>query len=206
MAKTKISRPILYTIVAAAVIFAAVLLTEPDPPARKTAVRTRTSSAAPSGFTEADLTARFARYSARQQDAFRPGIVPSKAAALQNAPASVGPAPVLPGGAAGTWALTGITTVNTVRSALVENSATKESIFLKAGDRWNGLRVLSVESSAVVFANALGQQTRLTFVETAPTDAAAAARGDASAAPTGAARPSAAASSPSGTAVPAAPR
>ncbi len=155
----KISRPIIYLVVIGAVAYAAVLLTEPEQKAKKVTPRTTQAvSKAPVGFTEADMTAVFPRYNGKYQDAFQPKVVVKKEVP---APAP-SPAPVF-GNGVGVWALTGINTVNGVRSALVENSTTQETVFLETGDTWNGYRVQAIEPSALVLVNGEGKQTRLIF-------------------------------------------
>ena len=147
----KISRPAVYTFVGAVAVYAVVLLTQPDPPAspRKIHVARRAPAEA-SDFTQDDLNAHFARYGGGKRNPFLSGLPPAK-----------------PGGAAGAqpgqWTLTGINVLNGVPSALVENGTTGESAFLRAGDRWRGLRVASIGPGAVSFVNALGQRTRLAF-------------------------------------------
>lgn len=153
----KISRPILYLVVIGAVAYAAVLLTEPEQKPKKVGPRTtQSASKAPTGFTEADLTATFPRYNGKYQDAFKPKVVVKK-----EVPA---PAPTpLFGNGVGVWSLTGISSINGEPSALVENSSTQESVFLKIGESWNGYRVQAIEPSAVILVNGEGKQTRLIF-------------------------------------------
>ncbi len=146
----KISRPAVYTAVAAVAVYAVVLLTQPDAPApahkKHPARRARADADA---FTAADLSAHFARYLGSKRNPF-----------LSKLPAAKPP----PGaGERGEWNLTGINIINGVPNALVENSATGDSVFLKPGDRWRGLRVISIGTDAVAFLNALGQQTHLAF-------------------------------------------
>ena len=158
----KVSRPIVYTALAAAVTYVVIIVTQPDAPARKhITVISKTTPITLAGFTEADQTAHFARYTGRMRDSFVPGIATRGASGLGFGNGS------LSNGSGGTWTLTGINEINGSLSALVESS-TGDSLFLKKGDAWNGLRVLSVESGAVVFLNALGQQTRLAFTEVEP--------------------------------------
>ncbi|MGI4791551.1 MAG: hypothetical protein ACRYFS_22235 [Janthinobacterium lividum] len=148
----KISRPAVYTFVAAVAVYAVVLLTQPDPPAphpRTHAVRH--TEVAADGFLPEDLSAHFARYHSGKRDPFQ-----SKSAGLRGAEAASGMKH-------GTWTLTGINTINGVPNALIEDSVTGDSVFLKPGDRWQGLRVLSIGTDAVAFLNALGQQTHLAF-------------------------------------------
>ncbi|GAB4459629.1 MAG: hypothetical protein OHK0029_22430 [Armatimonadaceae bacterium] len=160
----KVSRPIIYTAVLGVVAYAAFLLTEPEAPPKKPKARTTASaSKAPEGFLEEDLNARFARYTGVGKDAFMPGVVPKRS--LDNPAAA--PTEIIATAAPGaTWVLTGITTVNGVESALIENRSKEEIAFLQVGDTWNGLRVIAIEPKAVVLANAEGRETRLAFVET----------------------------------------
>ena len=151
--RLKISRPVVYSLVGAVAVYAVVLLTQPDAPARTHKVRVvRTARADADAFTAADLSARFARYQAGKRNPFlskMPSVKPQAGAAS--------------GAGRGEWSLTGINIINGVPNALVENNATGDSVFLRPGDRWRGLRVLSIGTDAVAFLNALGQQTHLAF-------------------------------------------
>jgi hypothetical protein len=173
----KVSRPIIYTALAAAVTFVVVVVNQPDAPAPKHITRLgKTTHVILAGYTEADQTAHFARYTGRMRDAFVPGV------ATRGGSGSLFGDGSASNGRAGAWTLTGINEIDGSLSALVENSTTSDSMFLKKGDRWNGLRVLSVESGAVVFLNALGQQTRLAFAETEPDTTSGPVAGDRAAA------------------------
>lgn len=149
----KISRPAVYTAVAAVSIYAVVLLTQPDAPTpthkRLTVRRARADADA---LSAADLSAHFARYHAGKRNPF-----------LSKLPAAKPPVGAAAGGGRGEWVLTGINIINGVPNALVENGATGDSVFLRPGDRWRGLRVLSIGTDAIAFLNALGQQTHLAF-------------------------------------------
>lgn len=149
----KISRPAIYTLVAAVTIYAVVLLTQPDAPApahKKHPVRRALADA--DTFTPADLSAHFARYQAGKRNPFLSKLPPAKPSAGKGG-----------GGERGEWTLTGINIIDGVPNALVENSVTGDSVFLKPGDRWRGLRVISIGTDAIAFLNALGQQTHLAF-------------------------------------------
>lgn len=156
----KVSRTIIYAALAGVVIYAVVLLTEPEKPAKKTLSRTTTRTAvALPGFTVEDMTARFPRYQGVPRDAFQPKIVPKK----KEAALALG---ALGGGTlAELWALTGVSTVNKVVNALVESVATGESVFLKVGDKWQGLRVVSIEPTTVKLVNDKGVPVRLGFAD-----------------------------------------
>lgn len=150
----KISRPAVYTFVGAVAVYAWVVLTQPDAPTPAHKVRApRSAAPRAEDFAAADLSAHFARYQAGKKDPFLPhlpataGLAAEKAAHAEQ----------------GKWTLTGISSINGVPNALVENSVTGDSVFLKPGDRWRGLRVLSIGTDAVALINALGQQTSLAF-------------------------------------------
>jgi hypothetical protein len=151
----KISRPAVYTLVGAVAVYAWFILTQPDVPVptRKVHVLLHAAPGA-DDFAAADLSAHFARYQAGKRDPFLPHLPASAGLAASKAASHAEP---------GKWALTGISSLNGVPNALVENSVTGDSVFLKPGDRWHGLRVLSIGTDAVAFINALGQQTSLAF-------------------------------------------
>jgi len=151
------SRVVIYTLVAAVAVYAYVLQTTPDKTTKKTTKRTtihKTADNTVDGITDADLNAHFARYVASGKDPFVPAIAlrPSTPGVLGGAES---------GG--GQWSLTGVNTIDGVTTATVENPASNDSVFLKVGDSWNGLRVTSITSESVAFENALGQPTTLSF-------------------------------------------
>ncbi len=153
----KISRPAVYTFVGAVAVYAWVVLTQPDPPAPTRKVHVLRPAASGAGESAAaDLSAHFARYQAGKtngRDPFLPHLpAPAAGPAAQKAAHAE----------QGKWTLTGISSINGVPNALVE-SASGDSVFLKPGDHWRGLRVLSIGTNAVAFLNALGQQTFLAF-------------------------------------------
>ena len=179
----KVSRPIVYTVVGSLVVGAVVFLTQPDTPTTTKKLRTnRSASASADGISDADLKARFDRYKGGARDPFAAGVV-------ANLPGMGVPgAPLLPTGKMG-WSLTGINEINGVKSALVENSVTKDSAYLKVGDTWNGLHVVAIQDETVQLQNALGQQTALTFAS-APDDKGASTAALASSGPVDPAVPS----------------
>jgi hypothetical protein len=162
----KVSRPIVYTVVGSLVVGAIVFLTQPDTPtAKKRTLTSRSSSTSVDGISDADLKAHFDRYKGGVRDPFAAGVV-------ANLPGMGVPgAPAIPTGKSG-WQLTGINVINGVKSALIENAATKDSAFLKVGDTWNGLHVVAIQDETVQLTNAVGQQTSLTFAA-APDDKSA---------------------------------
>ena len=114
---------------------------------------TAVASTSADGLTPADYTAHFARYAGGKRDPF----IPLVATADQGGLGGRG------SGNQGEWQLTGITSVNDVPSALVENTGSGESVFLTKGAKWRGLTVVAVGSDSVQFVNALGQSTELAF-------------------------------------------
>jgi hypothetical protein len=85
--------------------------------------------------------------------------------------------------------LTGITSINGVRSALIENGSAGESVFLKAGDIWKGMRVAAVEPNALVVVSPAGKKTRFGFPSFEQAPAASASGVPAPAAPAPGATP-----------------
>ena len=157
----KISRPILYSALLGVVAYAGVVLTEADAPAKKTTKATKkAASKLDSGITAADLKAHFTRYAGKQRDAFLPKVVPARGATDEDKTLAANKAL---NSSLDHWNLTGISVIDGVRSATFENTTTQEVSFVKAGDRWNNMHIISVETEAVVLVNKLNQQTRLTF-------------------------------------------
>jgi len=104
---------------------------------------------------EDDTNVHFPRYVGSNRDPFIPKI------------AADNPNPNGPGGLVNgkTWQLTGINSINGQTTALLENSQTQQSVFLKVGDGWNGLTVISISDDAVNFVNSLGQVSQLGFAQ-----------------------------------------
>lgn len=153
----KISRPAVYIFVGAVAVYAWVILTQPDAPApTRRAHLPRSATPRVEDFAAADLSAHFARYQAGTQASKRDPFLPHLPASARLAASQTAHAEQ------GKWTLTGISSINGVPNALVE-SAAGDSVFLKPGDRWRGLHVLSIGTDAVVLINALGQQTSLAF-------------------------------------------
>jgi hypothetical protein len=156
--KTKVS-PVIYVAALAAVVVLAVFLNT-QPPAPSTSHSThflRTAQASdPNGISAQDLNAHFPRYNGGKRDPFVPGVALPTPQTLADSRV---------GGAGNGWTLTGINSVNGVASALLENSVTGDSVFLQPGDQWNGMRVVSIGTDDILFQNALGRRDSLTFAE-----------------------------------------
>jgi len=108
-----------------------------------------------SGIMPEDLTAHFPRYPGGSRNPFIPAVVSGSALAAGNKTTS-------------SWALTGINSIDGVTTALVENGATGDSVFLKVGDHWNGLHVVSIGSQSATFVDPNGKVTQLSFPLVAP--------------------------------------
>lgn len=134
---------------------------------------TTVASNNPDGLTPADYTAHFARYVGGGRDPFIPLVATADQGGLGGGRGS---------GNSGDWQLTGITSVNDVPSALVENTGSGESVFLTKGAKWRGLTVVEVGPDSVQFENALGQHTELSFPVTDDTQTSTPGRAPAAAA------------------------
>jgi hypothetical protein len=164
----KVSRTIVWSIVAGITGIAVLWLTQPQTPTTTTHIRASHSAAAAGstdGITQADLHAHFPRYTGTSRNPFAPLVAE---ATLPNGSSPSGFTIAGQGGAQSGWSLTGIDTVNGVTSALVENGKTGESVFLHPGQHWQGFRVAALESNAVILTDPAGQQTRLAFITTVP--------------------------------------
>jgi len=154
----KFSKPFLVTIIASALILVWYFLSPQDTTTTHHAAHTTKIASNTDGFTAADLDAHFVRYAGGSRDPFIPGVL--------NVTGN-GQSGSLAEGKSG-WALTGINSVDGDQTACVENTATNESVFLKKGQTWNGLKVVAVAESGVLFENQLGQQTTLGFKDPEP--------------------------------------
>lgn len=151
----KVSRPIIYSVLALIVGLAWLYLNPSTPTTTKHATRLlKSASSSQDGFTDEDLHAHFARYFGKDRDPFIPGV--RQAGEADQLASSIA------GGKSG-WALTGVNSVNGDETAVVENASTKESVYLKRGQQWNGLTVMSMSENGVLFENALGQESTLGF-------------------------------------------
>ncbi|HEX5322385.1 MAG TPA: hypothetical protein VFW40_01265 [Capsulimonadaceae bacterium] len=163
-----LTRIIMWSLVGIAAAVLVYAYGAPTPPtghtrAKRTSPTAAVASADLNAIQPEDLTAHFARYAGGKRDPF----VPLIATVASNAAGKAGDQ--------GQWLLTGISSINGIPSALVENSASGESAFLTVDEQWHGLKVKSIASDAVVFVNQLGQETRLAFASEAAPDQTAGA-------------------------------
>ncbi|MGV3618259.1 MAG: hypothetical protein ACO1SV_23270 [Fimbriimonas sp.] len=100
-----------------------------------------------------DYEAKFASYKEPVKNAFRPLIVKkAPTVAAPTGPVLTGVLPAGLTGGEGNWAYTGYAEVDGVRQGLLENSASGESVFLVAGQRWKQLVVRSVTAENMIVA------------------------------------------------------
>lgn len=150
----KLSKPVMWAIVALAGTVIWYLMPTQDTPTASRSARTAKIASKSDGISQADLDAHFPRYTGGKRNPFIPGVV-------NEAPGSQGSDSIA--GGKSDWALTGINSINGDQTACIENSATSESVFLKKGQTWNGLKVVKIADSGVLFEDPLGQQTTLGF-------------------------------------------
>ncbi|MBI1756689.1 MAG: hypothetical protein HYR64_06230 [Fimbriimonas ginsengisoli] len=158
----KIPRIWLYTLVLGGVVYAGVVLTEPDQPAKKSASRGKTvASTQPDGQLKADLAANFGPITDKPKNAFRPLI-----ARLASGPAGKGVfgenlVPPSFANGEGNWAYTGTAEINGKKNVLLENTTTGDGVFLNVGERWKTCRVTSASSESVMLTSDDGETREL---------------------------------------------
>jgi hypothetical protein len=122
------------------------------PTAHKTLVINTKSKSAGTDVADDD-TVHFQPYLGTDHDPFTPGV-------SQDNATPGGPGSLIKGAK---WVLTGINSINGVKNALVEDTATNQSEFLQPGDTWGNLRVVSISDDAINFVNNLGQVSQMGF-------------------------------------------
>lgn len=162
MAKLKLSRPVIYGLVAAAGI-AGFVLTQPEQVQRKGAPRRNRATAAatptPTGFTEQDRTAKFPRVSGNLRNVFVPLVRKEGLDAGVRRPPNQ--FPLAATGSQTPWIFTGTVVVNQAPRALVENPGTGESLFVGPGDRVGLASIVQVGPSFLVARGPGGETVRL---------------------------------------------
>src|SRR5579862_2543204 len=137
--KPDIARIGFWSLAAVGLLIAVYLYASPTQQSKTTRAKhsgsasTTLASADQNAILPQDYTAHFPRYAGGKRDPFIP-LVATAASSSSGA------------GNQGEWLLTGISSINGVPSALVENSTTGESAFLTNGESWRGLKVKSITS------------------------------------------------------------
>lgn len=161
VAKPKLSRPVIYGLVAAAGI-AGFVLTQPEEVRRKGAPRRgRAQAEAPlaAGFTEQDRTAKFPRVQGKVRNVFAPLVAKTSGEDPSLRPPNQFPLAMT--GGKSPWVFTGTVVIDQAPRALVENPATGESLFVRPGDSVGLAKVVQVGPSFLVVAGATGDPVRL---------------------------------------------
>jgi hypothetical protein len=166
VASLKVSRPVVYGLVAAVGI-AGFLLTQPEEVRRKGAPRrtraTTAGPAAPDGFTELDRTAKFPRVTGSLRNVFVPLVRKEGVeAGLQRPPNQF---PLATTGSETPWVFTGTAVVDQAPRALVENPATGESLFVGPGDRVGLASIVQVGPTYLVARGRGGETVRLELLQ-----------------------------------------
>ena len=150
----KKTSPVVWVAVAGAAAAAFLVLGPSDSPASgvTTGAKARKRTTKDGGlFTEADRTAKFAVYTQPAVDAFKPAILkPAPPVKLPPVdPTQRNGVPLNLTGGEASWFITGWDSLNGSREALIENTATGQTVYVKPGDRWKAARVQSIDVSAV---------------------------------------------------------
>ena len=160
----KLSRPVLYLAIGATAIAAYLIATPQDTPARrarpKAAPKVQITS---SQFLDEDYKASFSDGVAVARNSFKP-LVTRRNASLVSALAMAGGVPPDFAGGEGSWVCTGVTEIDGVKQALLENRATSEGVFLRQGDKWKRAVVSQVLDNGVVLVGP-GGEPRTIFIQ-----------------------------------------
>lgn len=131
--------------------------------AKKTTKKTITPHSASAGttvYTDADYKATYASYDGPLKNAFKPLI------ARRNTGGDFGTGkengvPAYMAGGSGDWIYTGTAVVDGVPTALIENTATGDGVYLNVGEHWKELAVEHIESDSIVIRSSDGETVSL---------------------------------------------
>jgi hypothetical protein len=171
MRKFKVSRPIIYAVVA--LIGVAGYLMTSEEVARRGAPNRRPATTAatnlPEGFTEEDLKAKFTVLNDPARDAFKP-LVARKAVGTELATSPDAVPSVLTGGDPN-WVYTGMAEIDGVPQGLLENRSTGEGVFVKHSESWKQARVTQITPTSIVLVGSNGKPYTMRLVDSEITDA-----------------------------------
>jgi hypothetical protein len=167
---TKISRPVIYTAILAVAAYAVVVVTEPSKTTKKVTKKpfaSRKLGTKAEQFLPEDYKAKYARLPNTVRDSFRPIVIGAGGSRLLE-PLRLDGLPIAFTGGDPNWRYTGTAEVNGVREALIENTATGESVWLRIGQAWKNAVLTSIESEAVVMIGPGNITKRLRLGESDP--------------------------------------
>jgi len=136
-------------------------LLKEDPSATSGRIKaTKSAKASSKGalFDENDFKAKFPRLTDGIRDAFMPVVARTKGRGIKTDDGIAEPVvipPVLTMGESG-WYYTGMAEVNSVPTAIVENTTTGDGEFLKQGQRWKQAVVTRIGSDSISFSGPYG--------------------------------------------------
>ena len=146
----KISKPVLYLAIVAAGA-AIYVVTSPNSPEAHTATPKTLHKNGPTNglYTDADMKAKFPEPVLVSRDAFKPGVA-RKSNALATMLAAAGGVPADLADGDPNWVCTGVSEVDGVRQALLENKVTNDGDFVKQGDKWKSAVISQVLDDGLV--------------------------------------------------------
>lgn len=152
---TKVSKPTIYMLVllvAVAVWFFATGDTSTKSKSSTVKSKKVVKKEKDTDFTEEDFSAKFASLTSMPKNVFAPLVARSKGLRGSSAAIDQGPMMVPPELTLGqaTWIYTGMAEVDSVPTALVENTETQEGVFLKRGEKWKLATVYKISEDELV--------------------------------------------------------
>lgn len=145
MKKIKLSRPIVYALVAAVVAVAYVFLTEETAQRarKKLPPRAVAQQAMPAGFLKEDFEAKFEPVDEEPKAAFQPLIVSDQGTSRTDTIPSEFPSSLTGGDP--NWMYTGMAEIDGRAVGLLENQSTGEGAFVRIAELWKQAEILQIE-------------------------------------------------------------
>lgn len=168
-APAKKTSPIVWAGIVAAVVVAYTFLSPGDAPTKpsSTTKTTKKTTTKVGEYTQADYDAQqnpFPMVTLAAVDAFNPLIKKQIVPKIEPVNKQSGGIPPEMTGGEPNWFYTGCPATDGVRTALFENTATGESVYVKAGDAFKAARVQSVDVSTVVLVGPNGASASVPIV------------------------------------------
>jgi hypothetical protein len=152
---TKVSKPTIYMVVLLVIVAVWFFATGDSPVMSKTGSsksKKIVKKTKDSDFTAEDETAKFASLSTVPKNIFSPLVARQKGMRGSLGEIDQGPMMIPPELTLGqaTWIYTGMAEVDSVPTALVENTETQEGVFLKRGEKWKLATVYKIGEEELV--------------------------------------------------------